>query len=126
MPRGNVDLRRANGRGSSYYRTQVIKTDPCVYCGEPGASTDHIHPTSDGGVNSWVNFAPTCIKCNNNKGSLSVLGFMLNQAGRISRRNAAKLEAPSLIKQDELPELWFDPLGIVVRDRDGSHAGIRI
>ena len=125
MPRGNVDLRRASGRGSSYYRTKIIKTDPCVYCGEPSESTDHIHPTCEGGVNSWVNFAPTCIKCNNSKGSLSLLGFMLNRAGRTSRRNAAKLAAPSLVIQGEMPELWFDPLGIMIQGKDG-YAGIRL
>lgn len=120
MPK--IDPRRANGRGSSYYRTQIIKFDLCVYCGKRAESTDHIHPTSEGGVNSWINFAPTCVKCNNAKGSLSVLAFMLNRAGRISQREASRLNSPSINIEEEIPELWFDPLGMIIKN--GADYGI--
>lgn len=119
-------MRRPSGRGSSYYRTQIIANDLCVYCGEPAASTDHIHPTSQGGFNSWVNFAPTCVKCNCAKGSISLLGFLLNRSGRCSKQNASKIKGAHIADVGEMPELWFDPLGVFVRDKESLYAFARI
>lgn len=57
----------------SWYTT--LLRDPCVYCGEPADTIDHIIPVADGGPNHWTNYAPACRPCNRAKGGLSVVRF---------------------------------------------------
>lgn len=41
---------------------------PCVSCGKPSNSIDHIIPLVRGGDNSMSNLQPMCNKCNSKKG----------------------------------------------------------
>ncbi len=44
----------------------------CFYCGKFGDTIDHIVPKALGGISSPKNCVCACIKCNTNKGSLSI------------------------------------------------------
>jgi hypothetical protein len=46
---------------------EVRLSGPCVYCGEPSATADHIWPLSRGGPDVRENLVPACWKCNNDK-----------------------------------------------------------
>ena len=54
-----------------------ISTDPCVYGGEPGTTTDHIVPLIDGGTHTPDNLAAACLSCNTSKRARSLLHFLL-------------------------------------------------
>lgn len=41
--------------------------EPCVYCGGPARSRDHIIPLSRGGLHSLENMVPACHRCNSIK-----------------------------------------------------------
>ena len=36
----------------------LLKSDPCVYCGNPSENIDHIIPRANGGYSAWFNIAP--------------------------------------------------------------------
>ncbi len=55
---------------------QMIRCDPCSYCGGPSGFADHITPPSQGGSNTWENAAAICISCNSRKSVASVLGYL--------------------------------------------------
>jgi hypothetical protein len=42
--------------------------DPCIYCGNPATSRDHIIPKSQGGDGTIDNLGRTCVPCNSSKG----------------------------------------------------------
>ncbi len=42
---------------------------PCVVCGKPADTVDHITPLSRGGTNSPDNLQPMCWDCNRRKGN---------------------------------------------------------
>lgn len=52
--------------------------DPCVYCGYPRDTFDHITPVSAGGKTA-DNFAPACLKCNREKKDMSLLHFLIDR-----------------------------------------------
>lgn len=58
---------------------EIIERDPCVYCGSPSGSVDHIHPIIAGGDSRWDNLAPACRACNSQKNSASLLHFLLRR-----------------------------------------------
>ncbi|WP_306232031.1 HNH endonuclease [Agrococcus beijingensis] len=51
-------------------RTGVLDRDArrCAYCEGPGATIDHIQPTSRGGESTWLNTIVACVACNGAKG----------------------------------------------------------
>lgn len=55
---------------------EVVKRDPCVYCGRPATTIDHITPKAHGGENGWRNEAGACEPCNAAKASLGLLLFL--------------------------------------------------
>lgn len=59
---------------------QIIKHDPCCYCGARPVETDHIIPVADGGSGDWDNLTPACRSCNGTKHSKSLLNFLLSAA----------------------------------------------
>ncbi|MGW2724812.1 HNH endonuclease [Streptomyces sp. NPDC001492] len=63
---------------SAAYR-QIIKSDPCVYCGAASVAIDHVTPIAEGGSDIWSNLAPVCKPCNSKKRSRSVLTLMLDR-----------------------------------------------
>jgi hypothetical protein len=73
---------RARRRGSPFSAEakryiQIIKDDPCVYCGEPSTEIDHIVPMISGGSGDWINIAPSCRSCNAAKKEKSLLAYLM-------------------------------------------------
>lgn len=85
----NIDEQRAKERATARRRNygladaetleyvEIIDADPCVYCGNPSDTVDHIHPALHGGPNHWTNYAPACKPCNSAKRVRSLLDFMI-------------------------------------------------
>lgn len=61
--RREYNVLRCNGKVDNLYGK------PCVECGEPSDSIDHIIPLSRGGTNDISNLQPMCLKCNIKKGN---------------------------------------------------------
>lgn len=57
----------------------VVRNDPCSYCGAPADELDHIEPRARGGEDGWENLAAVCDRCNQSKGARSLLTFLLNR-----------------------------------------------
>lgn len=66
--------------GESAEYQQIIRRDPCVYCGATSVAIDHITPIVEGGSDLWGNLAPVCKPCNSRKRSRSVLALLLDRA----------------------------------------------
>jgi hypothetical protein len=47
---------------------EVISSGPCVYCGKPATTADHVRPLSRGGHEAEYNLVPACGPCNFGKG----------------------------------------------------------
>lgn len=54
----------------------VLRRDPCCYCGKPTRHIDHIEPVSLGGLHTWENLTGACSKCNLSKRTDSLLLFL--------------------------------------------------
>lgn len=77
----NSQRRRALGRDeSSVAYAEILRNDPCSYCGGPAGHIDHIVPVSDGGGNGWENLAAACISCNSRKRTKTLLHFLVGEA----------------------------------------------
>lgn len=61
--------------------TDVLKGDPCCYCGSTNSSVqmDHIIPVSAGGTGDWWNLTAACTSCNRTKRNMSLLTFLLKR-----------------------------------------------
>jgi hypothetical protein len=58
---------------------EILRGDPCAYCGAPREHTDHIHPVSKGGRHHWSNMTAACAACNHRKSNNDLLTFMLKR-----------------------------------------------
>jgi 5-methylcytosine-specific restriction endonuclease McrA len=45
----------------------ILASGPCVYCGDPAVSIDHVRPLSRGGLETEGNLVPACAHCNSTK-----------------------------------------------------------
>jgi hypothetical protein len=54
----------------------ALRRDPCAYCASPSSQLDHIQPRRRGGSDSWTNLAGICERCNREKLTKSVIGFL--------------------------------------------------
>jgi 5-methylcytosine-specific restriction endonuclease McrA len=61
----------------SYDYSEILRSDPCSYCGESTTTIDHIRPSSLGGGNEWDNLTGACLGCNSRKRTRSLLNFLL-------------------------------------------------
>lgn len=57
----------------------VIRRDPCTYCGVPSETTDHIVPVSAGGLRDWPNEVGACKSCNEAKAATPLLVFLVRR-----------------------------------------------
>ena len=59
--------------------TVAMRRDVCAYCGKlKGERTlDHIVPQAKGGSNHWSNYTGACFECNNRKGTMPLLHFLI-------------------------------------------------
>lgn len=68
----------------------ILRGDPCSYCGEPPTSTvDHIQSVFAGGTDQWYNKTSACLSCNSSKREKDLLQFLL---WRIERQQLSKAE----------------------------------
>jgi len=54
----------------------ILRRDPCSYCGEPTEHIDHIDPVAFGGSNAWDNLTGACASCNTRKHTKPLLLFL--------------------------------------------------
>lgn len=54
----------------------MIRNDPCAYCGGEGGTADHVVPQARGGENR-DNLTGSCQPCNNAKGHKDLLTYLL-------------------------------------------------
>jgi len=59
---------------------EIIRHDPCCYCGDAGGTVDHIEASSKGGPNHWTNYASACRSCNTGKHTRSLLTFLVKRS----------------------------------------------
>lgn len=66
-------------RGTQYSLQYAEDTlgEPCVYCGEPGMTWEHVTPISLGGAKGILNRVRACLKCNNSRSSKPFIVWML-------------------------------------------------
>jgi 5-methylcytosine-specific restriction endonuclease McrA len=73
-------------RGATPKYLNIISKDPCVFCGEASNTIEHIEPKRLGLLvnkltgfsrNHWTNIAPSCEKCNHEKGGKRLLRFLV-------------------------------------------------
>ncbi len=71
-------MHRSRGwnEGRNWWRRQQMK-DPCVFCGGQAITSDHIKARSQGGPDNWGNRAPACRRCNQEKGAMGLLQFLI-------------------------------------------------
>ena len=56
---------------------EILRNDPCSYCGDVGKiAIDHIDSLNGGGDGSWMNLTATCQKCNSSKRDKPLLGWL--------------------------------------------------
>jgi 5-methylcytosine-specific restriction endonuclease McrA len=63
--------------GYRHYDREMLRSDPCSYCGGEGGTVDHIEPRCRGGENDIVNYAGSCFKCNQDKKDVPLLSYLL-------------------------------------------------
>lgn len=55
---------------------EIVRLDPCAYCGRRGGTVEHVEPISSGGPHHWSNLGGACASCNARKGATSLLAFL--------------------------------------------------
>lgn len=104
-PKNTYPKRKRSG-GSRLGRnplTIALAKDPCVYCGGPVEALDHIRPISLGqdiiqpliggfGANDWPNRAPSCVGCNQQKGSMGLLEFLMKRNNKANHDRCEQLD----------------------------------
>jgi hypothetical protein len=58
--------------------SEILRGDPCSYCGGPMDLVEHIHTRSTGGTNTWDNVTAGCTSCNGMKRNKSLLHALLH------------------------------------------------
>lgn len=53
--------------------TEILRHDPCSYCGHPSEQVDHVVSLAQGGSNDWDNLTAACGSCNRRKAAGSLL-----------------------------------------------------
>jgi 5-methylcytosine-specific restriction endonuclease McrA len=73
-----TEFRRRLGRNADAITyAEILKKDPCSYCGERATSVDHIVPVVASGPNEWTNLTSSCRSCNSTKSDRPLLYFLL-------------------------------------------------
>jgi hypothetical protein len=73
-PSGRIEIAGSVARRPLWL--DIIRQDPCAYCGQPGESLDHVVPQSGGG-GGGLNLTHACYACNRTKGAQSLLGYLV-------------------------------------------------
>jgi 5-methylcytosine-specific restriction endonuclease McrA len=67
---------RSGADAESAEYAEIVRADPCSYCGGVGGTVDHIVPLDQGGRHHWSNFTGACAWCNKSKHTTSAILFM--------------------------------------------------
>lgn len=67
-------------RKSTRRWAKKLRRDPCVWCGEPSDTIDHIDPLRVGGSSSPDNLVGCCYACNYRRRDHPLLHWMLERA----------------------------------------------
>jgi hypothetical protein len=70
-------LRRSGRDRTSYAYGEILRNDPCSYCGGVAGQVDHIQAVTEGGSNEWTNLTASCRSCNGQKWTKPLLMFLL-------------------------------------------------
>lgn len=62
--------------------SEILRSDPCAYCGGPAGTIDHIEPVIAGGSNDWDNLTAACNNCNSQKRKSPLLIFLSRSWGK--------------------------------------------
>ena len=78
----------------------LLRMEPCNYCGQkcrrPRSRTiDHVTPRVHGGRDDWTNLAAACARCNNTKGEMTLLRFL------VKRRTQQPPRSGTVLKRDD-------------------------
>lgn len=67
---------------------QYLKRDPCCYCHryEVDMTVEHVEPRARGGLDTSVNKVGCCHECNNKRGAMRLLFYLLKRRGQLSKR----------------------------------------
>jgi len=72
--------RRSVGRSQeSVDYAEILRRDPCSYCGGEGGVIEHIDSLKAGGTNEWANLTGSCARCNGRKRTKTLLLFLLTR-----------------------------------------------
>jgi 5-methylcytosine-specific restriction endonuclease McrA len=74
-----LDNHRRRGARAERDAVEILRADPCVYCGNAGGTIEHIIPVIAGGSGEWENLAGACRSCNSGKGDTPLLLFLLSR-----------------------------------------------
>lgn len=76
----------------AYKYSQILRNDPCVWCGGDAGTIEHITPRSkmrkvshqeEGmGRDNWQNLASSCKRCNRSRGSMGMIRWILMRHGQ--------------------------------------------
>ena len=55
---------------------EIVRLDPCSYCGCPADQADHVVPLAADGENHWENLTGACGRCNRSKSDRPLLAWM--------------------------------------------------
>lgn len=93
-PRKRTRVKPREGWGWKRKEARWMDNDPCVYCGGPADSYDHLEPRKRGGTHDVDNLARVCHSCNHEKSSRTLLMFLALRAKRKAEGTYKRL--PSL------------------------------
>lgn len=81
--------RMAKRRPSEQRWVDVIRCDPCSWCGGRGGTVEHVTPRSRGGPKEHRahNSAGACSRCNNERANVTVLEYLLRRRHGAPRRH---------------------------------------
>lgn len=68
-------ITRTHHQGQAYWES--IRQDPCVYCGRPSETKEHLQPKSKKGIDGWENCVRACKRCNQSRGRFGNLPFLV-------------------------------------------------
>lgn len=77
-----ADAQRRRGAAmdaTGRYYFELLRFDPCSYCGGPGGEVDHIDAVGKDGTGHWTNLTGACRRCNAGKFTHPLLTALLQR-----------------------------------------------
>ena len=99
---------------------EIVRADPCSWCGGTGGYADHIVPQSrvnPGQRKSWMNLTGTCAECNGRRGDAPVLQWLADpetataEAARTRHRENARRKLLLRLRATLVRRSWKNRTG---------------